>query len=101
MIIPAGRNSGLMTSPGLSANCTTVPSTPARTVVLLRTTCAWSSVASAVAYTDNHDLYQNKDLSTPAYLFLHAVDTMAVLKAGLLRISAALLPVQSLVLKGH
>ena len=59
------------------------------------------SSCTAVAYTDNHDLYQNKDLSTPAYLFLHAVDTMAVLKAGLLRISAALLPVQSLVLKGH
>jgi multidrug resistance efflux pump len=55
----------------------------------------------AVAYTDNHDRYQNEDLSGPSYLFLHAVDTMAVLKAALLRISALLLPVQSLVLNGH
>jgi len=55
----------------------------------------------AVAYTDNHDRYANEDLSGPAYLFLHAVDTMAVLKAALLRVSVLLLPVQSLVLKGH
>ena len=55
----------------------------------------------AVAYTDNHDELQTGDIGAPRWLFLHAVDAVAFVKAALLRIQALLLPIQRLVLTGH
>src|SRR5881628_453109 len=48
---PADRIIGLTISPGLSANCSTRPSTPARITVLSRSTCASASAASALAFS--------------------------------------------------
>jgi multidrug resistance efflux pump len=55
----------------------------------------------AVAYTDNHDELESGDISASRWLFLHAVDAVAFVKAALLRIQALLLPIQKLVLTGH
>ena len=49
--MPADRIIGLTTSPGRSVNCSTRPSTPARIVVLSRSTCASASAASALAFS--------------------------------------------------
>ncbi|TGP24903.1 MULTISPECIES: biotin/lipoyl-binding protein [unclassified Mesorhizobium] len=55
----------------------------------------------ANAYTNNHDALAAKDISTLNWVFLHVVDTVAVVHAMILRIQALLLPVQTLVLGGH
>jgi multidrug resistance efflux pump len=55
----------------------------------------------ANAYTNNHDLLAAKDLSTVEWAFLHAIDTVAVVHALILRLQALILPVQTLVLAGH
>ena len=53
------------------------------------------------AYTNNHELIQSGDLSTPRLIFLHVVDTVGVVHAVILRMHALILPVQTLVFKGH
>jgi len=53
------------------------------------------------AYSDHHHEFEVGDLGTGRWLYLHMVDAVAVVKAGLLRITALLLPVQTLVLTGH
>lgn len=53
------------------------------------------------AYTDNHDELEHGDVGMGRWLFLHMIDTVAVVKAAVLRIKALLLPVQTLVLTGH
>ena len=53
------------------------------------------------AYTNNHELLASGDLSTSTWLFLHVVDTVALVHAMILRVQALLLPVQTLVLGGH
>ena len=55
----------------------------------------------ANAYTNNHDALAAKDIGTLKWVFLHVVDTVAVVHAMILRIQALLLPVQTLVLGGH
>jgi multidrug resistance efflux pump len=55
----------------------------------------------ANAYTSNHDRLDNEDLGTVKRLALHAVDTVGLVHALILRIQALLLPIQTLVLKGH
>jgi multidrug resistance efflux pump len=55
----------------------------------------------AVAYTNNHNELESGDISASRWLFLHAVDAVAFVKAALLRIQALLLPIQKLVLTGH
>jgi multidrug resistance efflux pump len=55
----------------------------------------------ANAYTSNHDLLADKNLSAGRWLFLHAVDAVAIVHAALLRIQMLLLPIQSLVFTGH
>jgi multidrug resistance efflux pump len=55
----------------------------------------------ANAYTNNHDALAAKDISTPKWVFLHVVDTVAVVHAMILRIQALMLPVRTLVLGGH
>jgi multidrug resistance efflux pump len=53
------------------------------------------------AYTNNHELLASADLSTSTWVFLHVVDTVALVHAMILRVQALLLPVQTLVLAGH
>ena len=55
----------------------------------------------ANAYTNNHDALAAKDIGTLKWVFLHVVDTVALVHAMILRIQALLLPVQTLVLGGH
>ena len=55
----------------------------------------------ANAYTNNHDEIESGHLSTPRWLFLHMVDTVAIVHAMILRIQALMLPVQTLVFSGH
>jgi multidrug resistance efflux pump len=55
----------------------------------------------ANAYTNNHDALAAKDISTLNWVFLHVVDTVAVVHAMILRIQALMLPVRTLVLGGH
>ncbi|MFH5775014.1 HlyD family secretion protein [Paracoccus sp. NGMCC 1.201697] len=55
----------------------------------------------ANAYTSNHDRLDDPSLGTVHRFALHAVDTVGVVHALILRIQALLLPVQTLVLKGH
>ena len=54
----------------------------------------------ANAYTSNHERLATEDLGTMKRIFLHAVDTVGLVHALILRIHAALLPVQTLVLTG-
>jgi multidrug resistance efflux pump len=53
------------------------------------------------AYTSNHEEIASKD--TPAFrgFVLHAIDTVGLVHAMLLRIQALLLPIKTLVLSGH
>jgi multidrug resistance efflux pump len=55
----------------------------------------------ANAYTNNHDALAAKDIGTGKWLFLHVVDTVAIVHAMILRMQALMLPVQTLVLGGH
>lgn len=55
----------------------------------------------ANAYTNNHDRLEDPDLGFLTRLGLHAIDTVGVVHAMILRIQALLLPVQTLVLGGH
>lgn len=55
----------------------------------------------ANAYTSNHDALEHEKMSTPRWLFLHAIDTLGLVHAMILRVQALLLPVQLLVLSGH
>jgi multidrug resistance efflux pump len=55
----------------------------------------------ANAYTNNHDLLADKSISTGRWLFLHAVDAVAVVHALILRLQALVLPLQTLVFSGH
>jgi multidrug resistance efflux pump len=55
----------------------------------------------ANAYTSNHDRLQSPDLGGVTRAYLHAVDTLALVHAMILRIHALLLPVQTLVFGGH
>lgn len=55
----------------------------------------------ANAYTSNHDLIDAKTTSSGKRIWLHAVDTVGIVHAMLLRIQALLLPVKTLVLSGH
>jgi multidrug resistance efflux pump len=59
--------------------------------------------ASCIAnvYTSNHDKLNSEDLGSLQRLGLHAIDTVGVVHAMLLRIQALLLPFQTLVLSGH
>jgi multidrug resistance efflux pump len=54
----------------------------------------------ANAYTNNHDRLANEDLGTMKSLYLHAIDTVGVVHAIILRIHALLLPFQTLVFSG-
>ena len=53
------------------------------------------------AYTSNHDLIASGNLSAIQSFGLHAVDTVGLVHALLLRIQALVLPIQTLVFTGH
>jgi multidrug resistance efflux pump len=55
----------------------------------------------ANAYTSNHELLSSGNLGATKRFALHAVDTVGVVHALLLRIQALVLPIQTLVLSGH
>ena len=55
----------------------------------------------ANAYTNNHDRLANEEMGTAQWVFLHVIDTVALVHAMILRVQALLLPVQTLVLGGH
>jgi multidrug resistance efflux pump len=55
----------------------------------------------ANAYTNNHDRLAHENLGAAQWVFLHAIDTVALVHAMILRVQALLLPVQTLVLGGH
>jgi multidrug resistance efflux pump len=55
----------------------------------------------ANAYTNNHDALADKNISTGRWLFLHAVDAVALVHALILRLQALVLPLQTLVFSGH
>ena len=54
----------------------------------------------ANAYTSNHDRLDDEDLGSVHRFALHAVDTLGLVHAMILRMQALLLPVQTLVLSG-
>jgi multidrug resistance efflux pump len=55
----------------------------------------------ANAYSNNHDALHNPDISWGSWLFLHMVDTVALVHAMILRLQALVFPIKSLVLSGH
>jgi multidrug resistance efflux pump len=60
------------------------------------------AVCTVNAYTSNHErLTSGEPLSTGQFVYLHAIDTVGLVHAMLLRIQALLYPIQTLVLSGH
>ncbi|WP_325175771.1 biotin/lipoyl-binding protein [Cereibacter sphaeroides] len=55
----------------------------------------------ANAYTSNHERLQDPSLGSMQRFGLHAIDTVGMVHAILLRIQALVMPIQTLVLKGH
>ena len=55
----------------------------------------------ANAYSNNHDALHNPDISWGSWLFLHMVDTVALVHAMILRLQALVFPIKTLVLSGH
>ena len=53
------------------------------------------------AYTSNHEEISSKDTPALKGFALHAIDTVGLVHAMLLRIQALLLPIKTLVLSGH
>jgi len=53
------------------------------------------------AYTSNHEIINSKDTGALQGFVLHAIDTVGLVHALLLRIQALLLPIKTLVLTGH
>lgn len=59
------------------------------------------STCLANAYTSMHDVLAEEELGFWKTLYFHAVDTVALVHAALLRIQVLILPVQTLVFSGH
>jgi hypothetical protein len=56
----------------------------------------------ANAYSSNHELLaQNKNLGFLRRIYLHAVDTLSIVHAMILRVQALVFPIKTLVLGGH
>ncbi len=55
----------------------------------------------ANAYTSNHELLASKDIGAFRRFGLHAIDTVGLVHALLLRIQALVLPIRELVFSGH
>jgi multidrug resistance efflux pump len=55
----------------------------------------------ANAYTNNHDRFDDAGIGIGSWLFLHAVDAVAIVHAMIIRLQALVLPVKLLVFQGH
>ena len=55
----------------------------------------------ANAYTNNHDALQDPNIGSLRKFGLHAIDTVGIVHAMILRIQALLLPIKALVFSGH
>ena len=55
----------------------------------------------ANAYTNNHDALQDPNIGSLHRFGLHAIDTVGIVHAMILRIQALLLPIKTLVFSGH
>ncbi|MCK7578561.1 MAG: HlyD family secretion protein [Chromatiales bacterium] len=58
-------------------------------------------ICIANTYTNNHEALADPDTGTLRRFGLHAIDTVGLVHAMILRIQALLLPIQTLVLGGH
>jgi multidrug resistance efflux pump len=58
------------------------------------------SSCTANAYTSFEERLATEKLDTPTFIFMHVVDTVAMVHAMILRLQALMLPVQTLVLSG-
>jgi len=52
-------------------------------------------------YSNNHDKLASKDIGTMQFVYLHIVDTVALVHALIIRIQAIVLPLKALVFGGH
>jgi len=59
------------------------------------------STCLANAYSNHHDILHEGDVGSVERVYLHAVDTLGLVHAIILRIQVFMLPVFSLVLSGH
>jgi multidrug resistance efflux pump len=55
----------------------------------------------ANVYSNNHDKLASKDIGTLQFIYLHIVDTVALVHALIIRIQAIVLPLKALVFGGH
>jgi multidrug resistance efflux pump len=55
----------------------------------------------ANVYSNNHELLASKDISFPRRIYLHIVDTVALVHALIIRLQAIVLPLKALVFGGH
>jgi multidrug resistance efflux pump len=55
----------------------------------------------ANVYSNNHELLESKDIGSLEKLYLHIVDTVALVHALVLRLQATVLPLKALVFGGH
>jgi len=55
----------------------------------------------ANVYSNNHDLLASKDIGTLKKIYLHIVDTVALVHALIIRLQAIVLPLKVLVFGGH
>jgi multidrug resistance efflux pump len=52
-------------------------------------------------YSNNHEKLHSKDIGTAQFVYLHIVDTVALIHALVLRLQAVVLPLKALVFGGH
>jgi multidrug resistance efflux pump len=55
----------------------------------------------ANAYSNNHDILSQKGIGFGKWLYLHMVDTVAIVHAMILRLQALVFPIKVLVFGGH
>jgi multidrug resistance efflux pump len=55
----------------------------------------------ANVYSNNHELLESKDIGSLEKLYLHIIDTVALVHALVLRLQATVLPLKALVFGGH
>jgi hypothetical protein len=55
----------------------------------------------ANVYSNHHDLLESKDIGSLKKIYLHLVDTVAIVHALVLRLQAIVLPLKALVFGGH
>ncbi len=59
------------------------------------------STCIANVYSNNHEELSSKDIGTLKWIYLHIVDTVALVHALVLRMQAIVLPLKALVFEGH